>query len=209
MPLQTRRKASQRLQSYPILANSKFVAHASNCYTMSHWSNAVKCNGMDTAKHASNIKIRSIIDQDIVDIAGWMPQVALWQRYGLTSEKITTLLQQAIDHWDMVYIVEHQDPKLAIGFAWLIRDSMFGKQPYLKQFGIHPDYEGQGIGKQLINRVEAYCKDFSDHLFLLVSDFNTPAQQFYQRLGFEHIGTVPRYVLADVDELIYHKRLNG
>jgi ribosomal protein S18 acetylase RimI-like enzyme len=64
-----------------------------------------------------------------------------------------------------------------------------------------------GIGRQLLTYVEDDCKRSSDQLFLLVSDFNLDAQKFYKRNGYEHIGTIPAYVLPDVAELIYHKRI--
>jgi hypothetical protein len=47
----------------------------------------------------------------------------------------------------------------------------------------------------------------SSDLFLLVADFNTDAQQFYQRRGYEQVGAIPAYVLPDVTELIYRKRV--
>ena len=45
-------------------------------------------------------------------------------------------------------------------------------------------------------------------LFLLVSDFNTDAQRFYQRLGFQQVGLLEDYVIPGVGELIYRKRVD-
>ena len=44
-------------------------------------------------------------------------------------------------------------------------------------------------------------------LFLLVSDFNRPAQRFYAAHGYHHIGAVADYVCPGIGRLIYRKRL--
>jgi ribosomal protein S18 acetylase RimI-like enzyme len=152
-------------------------------------------------------KIRSIEPDDIPPIAYWMSQVPLWQRYKLTVESITQQFQNAILEKALINVIEIGEQEGALGFAWYSRQGAFARSPYLKQIGIHPNFTGMGIGGQLLASVEEDCKHFSDQLFLLVSDFNTDAQKFYKRNGYEHIGAIPNYVLPDVAELIYHKRL--
>ncbi len=43
-------------------------------------------------------------------------------------------------------------------------------------------------------------------MFLLVSDFNTDAQRFYERLGYRQVGQLDDYVVRGVSELIYWKK---
>lgn len=153
------------------------------------------------------IKIRSIEPDDVLPIAYWMSQVPLWQRYKLTVESITRQFQNAILEKALINVIEIHEQEGVVGFAWYSRQGAFARSPYLKQIGTHPNYTGMGIGGQLLASVEADCRRFSDQLFLLVSDFNIDAQKFYKRNGYEHIGTIPNYVLPDVAELIYHKHL--
>ncbi|MDQ7024752.1 MAG: GNAT family N-acetyltransferase [Anaerolineae bacterium] len=144
---------------------------------------------------------------DIGEIAAWMVQVPLWQRYRLTTEIITNQFQTAISERALLYVIEVEGQTVVSGFAWYLAQGAFGRSAYLKQIGVHPDSTGLGIGRQLLAHVEEACKQFSDQLFLLVSDFNKDAQKFYERQDYQHCGTIPAYVLPDVAELIYHKRL--
>lgn len=43
---------------------------------------------------------------------------------------------------------------------------------------------------------------------LMVSDFNTPAQAFYQKRGCWQLGTIPNAVRPGIDELVTIKELN-
>jgi len=151
--------------------------------------------------------IRSIQLDDIPQIAQWMATVPLWQRYNLTETVVTKQFQKAIMEQALIIVIEVDEQPEIAGFAWYSRQGAFARSPYLKQIGIHPKLTGMGIGGQLLTYIEDDCKQSSDQLFLLVSDFNTEAQKFYQHHGYAHIGTIPNYVLANVAELIYHKRL--
>ena len=66
---------------------------------------------------------------------------------------------------------------------------------------------GRGIGRALMEWAEAEVFDrrCARNLFLLVSDFNTPARRFYERLGFAEVGRLPDYLVAGRDEIIVRK----
>ena len=151
--------------------------------------------------------IRPIEADDVAHIAQWMAKVPLWQRYNLRVDRVTQQFEKAILEQAFIRVIEVDKHTEVAGFAWYVPQGAFARSPYLKQIAVHPDLTGMGIGGQLLSYVEGDCKHFSDQLFLLVSDFNSDAQKFYQRQGYKHIGTIPNYVLADVDELIYHKPL--
>jgi ribosomal protein S18 acetylase RimI-like enzyme len=46
--------------------------------------------------------------------------------------------------------------------------------------------------------------DYKD-LFLLVSDFNVDAQNFYRQMGYLKVGEIADYVVPGVSELIFRK----
>ena len=58
---------------------------------------------------------------------------------------------------------------------------------YIKELCVSPKYQGQGIGKQIVSRLEAELKERGvDGIYLLTAK-DSPAEAFYKRLGF-HIG---------------------
>lgn len=148
------------------------------------------------------MNIRLLTAEDVPVVAAWVVSIPLWQRYGVTVEKLSTQLVAALDS-DMILTADTDDR--AIGIAWCLSRGMFGRSAYLKMLGVRPDHIKAGIGAHLLTQLEA--KVVSDDLFLLASDFNHDAHRFYQRQGYEQIGAISGYVLPEVTELIFRKRL--
>ena len=150
------------------------------------------------------MKIRLMQPEDIPAIAHWMVELPLWQRYHVTEVGAIAQFSEALRGDDLLLVTGEPDP---VGFAWCLRNGAFGRSDYLRLIGVRADCEGQGIGAALLTEVEARAQ--SRDLFLLTSDFNEGAQRFYRRMGYEQIGAIPGYVVADVTELIFRKRLRG
>jgi GNAT superfamily N-acetyltransferase len=151
--------------------------------------------------------IRPMQASDTVPIAQWVAAVPLWQRYRIQPDVLATQLESAIERDDLLFTLVLPGDSVPRGFVWCLRQGAFGRSPYIRLIGVHPDYAGQGLGAALLDHVEAVCQEFADRLFLLVSDFNLDAQRFYQQHGYQQVGAVPAFVLPDVNELIYCKRL--
>ncbi len=147
------------------------------------------------------MKIRPMLPEDIPAISGWMADLPLWRRYGVTEASASTQFADALRRADTVLVADD-----SCGFAWCLRGGAFGRSDYLRLIGVRADCAGQGIGAALLTEIEALAA--SRDLFLLVSDFNEGAQRFYRRMGYEPIGAIPGYVLPDVTELIFRKRLH-
>ncbi len=57
----------------------------------------------------------------------------------------------------------------------------------IDEFYVLPPYRGQGIGSQLLQRIEREFEDYGvQQVFVEVWDFNQSAVKLYQRLGFSH-----------------------
>lgn len=164
-------------------------------------------NAETSIKLPAVVTIRPMTFDDIPVIAGWIPLVALWQRYGLTTEQAARQLVDALQKGDLLLVTHDDQTSEPYGFAWCMPGGAFGRSAYLRLIGVHPDYTGTGIGARLLEHVETLTKQSSHSLFLLVSDFNVDAQRFYQRHGYEQVGMIPDYVLPGVAEFIFWKRL--
>lgn len=67
---------------------------------------------------------------------------------------------------------------------------------YYPHLLVHPEYQGRGIGKMIIERLKARYAGF--HQQILVADGK--AVQFYEKCGFERAGeTVPMWIYGGQD----------
>ncbi|MBX3080772.1 MAG: GNAT family N-acetyltransferase [Anaerolineae bacterium] len=152
-----------------------------------------------------NLTIRPMTSEDFAPLATWMVTVPLWQRYGLTAERAVINFAKAAEQGEVLVTADGDVP--CCGFAWAIPKGAFGRSAYLRLIGVRPDYAGAGVGSRLLTYVEEAVLQYSSELFLLVSDFNHEAQRFYQRHGYTQVGAIDGYVLPDVVELLFWRRL--
>ena len=94
-----------------------------------------------------------------------------------------------------------------MGFCWFLHHGTLGMGGYLRLIAVLDGAQSRGTGAALLAAYEGEVARSASHGFLLVSDFNTPAQRFYERHGWSRVGAIPKLVLPDVDELVYWKRL--
>ncbi|PSN13034.1 GNAT family N-acetyltransferase [filamentous cyanobacterium CCP5] len=67
---------------------------------------------------------------------------------------------------------------------------------YYPHLLVHPDFQGQGIGRQILNRLQRHYQGF--HMQILVSEHQ--AVGFYQALGFRQAkDTQPMWIYAGND----------
>ncbi len=77
---------------------------------------------------------------------------------------------------------------------------IFAPDGHVISLAVDPAHRRKGIGTYLMNACESRCE--SDRLFVEVREGNRPAQEFYERLGFQrksrvrlYYGTEDAYVL--------------
>lgn len=156
------------------------------------------------------VTVRLMNADDVPTVAHWVATVPLWQRYGLTTPKAQSLLTTGLAQGDLLLVadVPLADGR-AGGVAWCMPQGAFGRSPYLRLLGVRADLAGQGVGGVLLETLERRLVETADALFLLVSDFNTAAQAFYRRHGYMQAGAIASYVLPEVTELIFWKKLSS
>lgn len=66
----------------------------------------------------------------------------------------------------------------------------------LNRIYVHPDFKGKGLGKQLMQKAESFCKEQNQKgIWLHCLDQNIASIQFYQKLGYEIAGSDPFEIL--------------
>jgi ribosomal protein S18 acetylase RimI-like enzyme len=150
-----------------------------------------------------NPQIRNMHPADIPNCARWVAETPLWQRYGVTEQAFGERLRGGLESGATIYVaVRGHD---VLGFLWLVERGVFARSDYIQLIGVHPGERGHGVGAALMEYAEAKSKGHGRELFLLVSDFNTGAQRFYERLGYRQVGRLDDYVIQGVSEYIYRK----
>jgi ribosomal protein S18 acetylase RimI-like enzyme len=153
------------------------------------------------------MNIRPLQRNDILALSTTVSALPLMQRYKQTAETIAQNFEGALTRGESLLVFDEGDG--AQGFAWFLPSGTFALSGYLRLIAVVPGAHRQGIGVRLLRAYEQGVATKSRHAFLLVSDFNTDAQRFYLRHGYRQVGMLPRFLLPDVDELIFWKRLVG
>ncbi|HEX7022072.1 MAG TPA: GNAT family N-acetyltransferase [Trueperaceae bacterium] len=150
--------------------------------------------------------IRFMTEADIPEVSNWLAELPLGRRYGFALPTLSRNLRAALERAELLLVA--QPGAAPLGLAWCDPQGAFSRSAYLRLLAIHPTQAGRGLGGRLLRQVESATASHARDLLLLVSDFNTGAQRFYEAGGYERVGALPAFVLPDVTELIYRKRLD-
>ncbi len=148
--------------------------------------------------------IRAIKNEDVIALARLMATTPLWQRYNVTEESAAQRLQSGLEQNATILVAEiDQTP---VGFVWYAMHGAFNRSGYIMLIGVETGARSKGVGHALMCEAETIMFEKVNDVFLLVSDFNSGAQKFYQQLGYEQVGSIHNYVIEGVDELIFRKK---
>ena len=155
--------------------------------------------------------VRLMQPADARNCAKWMVETPLWQRYGVTQASAQRRFELALERQATIAMAEREGPghPQPLGFVWYSLRGAFERSGYIPLIGVAPGEYGLGVGTTLMDYAERLVFQQVSEIFLLVSDFNEPAQRFYQRRGYIQVGALPDYILTGVSELIYFKRLTA
>jgi len=76
---------------------------------------------------------------------------------------------------------------------------------YIQTICVAPEDRSAGIGRELMAHAEARIFRETANVFLMVSDFNTAARGFYERLGYRAIAEIPEFLIAGRAEILMRK----
>jgi ribosomal protein S18 acetylase RimI-like enzyme len=147
------------------------------------------------------VEIRKLCDADEAHVcAQYMSGSEPWMTLGQSYDELLSL---ANDPSKEVYVAVVAAE--VVGFIMLdMKGSLVG---YIKSIGVLPDWQKKGIGSQLMAFAEERIFRESPNVFICVSTFNSGARNFYQRLGYEVIGTLQDYLVSGYDELLLRKTI--
>jgi len=95
------------------------------------------------------------------------------------------------------------------GFAWIDGRGAFSSAPYLRLIAVDSKLRGGGVGAALLAEYEARTAGIRWGWTLMVSDFNTAAQCFYEKHGYVRAGAIPEFAHKGITEIIMAKRAPG
>ncbi|REE77721.1 ribosomal protein S18 acetylase RimI-like enzyme [Paenibacillus taihuensis] len=92
-------------------------------------------------------------------------------------------------------------------YARLIWNDRTGKPSCIHRLAVHPDYQGQGIGKRLLQFAEEHAREAgSSSIRLDVFTGNPGAVGMYRRAGYVEVGTI-KFPMRKVPYLCFEKLL--
>ncbi len=99
--------------------------------------------------------------------------------YGVTPQSLSMAMRSHVRGWLC------EDSGQVVGFA--MGDRLNGE---VQVVAVRPEYEGRGIGKNLLTRVQTWLfSESHEEIWLLANpDSNTRAHGFYRKLGWQATG---------------------
>jgi ribosomal protein S18 acetylase RimI-like enzyme len=145
------------------------------------------------------IAIRPLADDAEAEIcARMMERSEPWRSLGTTYGALFDLMRNPARE----RYVAAPDQRIA-GFVVI---SMTGTLAgYIQSICVAPGNRSSGIGRLLMTHAEARIFRDAPNVFLMVSDFNVAAREFYDRLGYQTIGAIPEYLIAGHAEILMRK----
>lgn len=115
----------------------------------------------------------------------------LFQSVGWLSANYPERLKKALDNSDTVFTA--WDNERLVGLVNAIDDSEL--TAYVHYLCVNPLYQGQGIGKGLLQRIK---KRYENYLYIILIAENEALVKYYSQNGFEYVDG--RYVFVVQNE---------
>jgi len=148
-----------------------------------------------------DVVIRRAAGDDTRWAAGLMASSDPWMTLGRGFDACLAACTSALD---VLEIAESDGERCGLV---LVRPAGVAGAPYIVSIAVAAAFRSRGIGAALLDHVERAYAGRSRHLFLCVSSFNPRARRFYERQGFDAVGTLKAFLIDTADEILMHKRL--
>ena len=150
----------------------------------------------------ANIEFYRMVQEDADGVArveaACMP--VPWSRQSFCEEA---------SHTDAYYLIARDVDRdnLIVAYAgcWVLAN-----EGHITNVAVDPDYQGQGLGRRLMNELTSRVKALGvDSMTLEVRPSNTVAINLYTSLGFRSVGQRPKYYTNPVEaaEIMWNTKL--
>lgn len=131
-----------------------------------------------------NFTIRNIEERDYTALIELFLEFAHFEK---EPDKMTNSVEQMLAEKEhiMGFVVENNSKEI-IGYTtcFFAYHTWIGKSLYMDDLYVKPAYRGKGLGTKLISKIIDYAKSENcKKLKWQVSDWNTPAAEFYKSIG--------------------------
>ncbi len=139
-----------------------------------------------------NILIRYAAESDLGAVLSLYAQPVLDDGKVLTGEQALEIFNKMQRYPDYRLYVALSDSTVVGSFALLIMDNLGhlgAPSGVIEDVAVHPRWQGQGIGTQMMQFAVEMCQDCGCYKVALSSNIRREkAHRFYESLGFEHHG---------------------
>lgn len=117
----------------------------------------------------------------------------LWVMVGMGgAERGDTqqVIERTLNMGGILYLMRKNNQ--IIGTSWITSDA---RRLYLHHMCIHPDFQGQGLGRKLLNRCMEWAENTGLQIKLEVNPTNQNAVHLYQSVGFKLLGDYQVFIV--------------
>ncbi len=164
--------------------------------------------------------IRDMRRDDASGCAAMVCSSEIGRRYGFSAEGLAAAFVSGLEAGEAFFVAE--DPGIAgtgatvlptagdgarlLGFAWIDPRGAFSSAPYLRLIAVAESERGSGVGTALLEEFETRTAQVGRDWCLLVSDFNTRAQAFYESHGYAKAGALEDFARPGITEILMVKK---
>jgi ribosomal protein S18 acetylase RimI-like enzyme len=145
--------------------------------------------------HPANVRIRSATLRDRKSLLDLMEAYYRYDHIRFDREEITPSLTELLRHpeFGKAWIGRHGPHCIGYVIMTFAFDLEFGgRQAGITELFIQSRFRGKGIGRKLLQEVEAFCQKVGiKSIELQVTRDNSKAIGFYERLGFHVHDRIP------------------